>query len=355
MAHMEKLQGGNAYGLMIIHNDRNREDPEHERTRENSNIDPERSKYNYDLIGRADPYQYYKDRHEELDKERYEQTGQHLRKDAVRLCSLIVYLPEDLENRGDAFQRNFFKGCVDYASAQFGDKNIIQAMVHRDENRDHIHILAIPCTKEPDRSGRQYERVSFKEAFNREDFRNMHPLLQEHIRNRTRDRDIKIYDEEHAKRRTVSKSEYIRMKEEEREKEHALKLERKDKEEIRRAKEKSPEVKTDRKGRASAEEVERLKNHIEKLTVTAERSQERAERAEDEKTRFYSIREMALNERLQQASAENRELKEQVQEHEKDRRFLDYLRNNYDLREAEKNFEREERQHEKHHERSPER
>lgn len=356
MAHIAKITGNsNVYGLIAIHNDRSKEDPDHERERGNANIDPERSKDNYDILRREEPYQYYKERQAELDKERVEKTGQSLRKDAVRACSLVVYLPEEKEDRGASYERNFFMGCLDYAREQFGEKNIIQAVVHKDENRPHVHIVCIPCTKEPDRQGREYERVSFKDAFNRRDFKEMHPKLQEHCRDRTRDRDLKIYDEERENRKTLDKDSYIRWKEEQREKEHQKELERQDRERIEKAKEKIPEPKTGFLGKVDKAEVDRLREDMARLATSASRQIERAEaerdEARDERNDRCSLRELELESRWHQADKEVRALQHQVKEMEKDKRTMDWIRSHAPdkAKEWERMAEREEREREREH------
>lgn len=354
MAHMMKISGNaNVYGLMVIHNDRDKEDPEYQRERGNANIDPERSKDNYNLIDREDPYQYYKDRHETLEKERLEQTGQHLRKDAVRACSLIVYLPEEKGNRGEEYERNFFSGCVDYVKDQFGEKNIIQAIVHKDETRPHIHILAIPCTRDPDRQGRVYERVSYKDAFNRQDYKEMHPKLQEYCRARTHDRELKVYDEEREKYQTMSKADYIRTQEEKRAKEHEKELQRQDKERLEKAKEHIPEVKANIFGKVDKAEVERFREDMARLAISSSRQIERAEaerdEARDERNDRASMREADLMTRWYQAAEVARDLQQQVKEMARDKRTMDWLREKAPdkAKEWEKRAEREEREKER--------
>ena len=362
MAHVYKMNSfSQVFGLMIIHNDRSKEDPEHERTRENGNIDPARSHLNYNLVERENAWEYFKDRQEKLEEERVKQTGQHLRKDAVRACSFIVYLPEDRQQRGEDYERQFFKGCVNYTAEQFGKDNIISAIVHKDENRPHIHIIAIPCTREPDKSGREFERISFKDAFNREDFRNMHPMLQEHCRRTTHDKDLKIYDEEHAKRRTTSKEEYIREKEEERAKEHERRLEEQDRKQIEKALKDTPEIKKNIFGKVSKEEEDRIREEQAKTARAAKREVERAkqaeERAKEEKDKYHTYREIELQGRLSKTEKDNVNLRTENQrlQRENDKlrqqsRFLDYLRQSPQIREIEKQFHDHERQRGKDHE-----
>lgn len=207
MAHMMKVKGSKSqiYGLMKIHNDRGKEDPDNERDRGNSNIDPERSHLNYELMGRDDPYKYASERLDQLEKEQKEQTGRGFRSDAIKACSLVVYLPKELEGKGEEYEKQFFQGCTDYAIAKFGKENVLQAMVHKDENRPHIHIVSLPITrdKETDR-----EKLCYKEAFTKADYKKMHPELERHTQERTNDKSIRLYDPLAEKKITVSKERY---------------------------------------------------------------------------------------------------------------------------------------------------
>lgn len=356
MGHIYKMNNNTqVFGLMIIHNDRSKNDPEHERTRENGNIDPERSQFNYNLMERSDAWAYYKERQEELEKERVEKTGQHLRKDAVRACSIVVYLPQEKEARGEDYEKQFFQGCVNYAAYKFGEKNIISAIVHKDENRPHVHIVAIPCTKEPDRHGREYERISFKDAFDREQYRNMHPELQEHCRRTTHDRELKVYDEEKAKRRTVSKDEYIRIKEEERAKEHDRRLQEQDRKQLEKTA-RDIEIKKNVFGKITKEEEERLKQEHAKTVQAARREVERARQAEEkakqEKDNVRTYREISLQDRLEKTEKDNVRLRQENQKLKEEKKVLDYLRQNPKIREIEKQFHEIEKEHERHHDRS---
>lgn len=355
---MEKIKG-NVFGLLIIHNDRAKEDPEHKRDHDNPNIQEDKTHLNYDLINRENPYQYYKNRLEELDKERLEQTGQHLRKDAVKAFSLIVYLPEEKENAGERYEREFFKGCLDYAYSQFGEDNIIQAVVHKDENRPHIHIIGIPTTREPDRQGREYERVSYKDAFTREDYRNMHPLLQEHCRKRTHDRTLKVYDEDRAKRKTMDKETYIKLKEDERTKEFEREQAKKDKELLKQAEKECGHIKKGFMGTISKEEIERYEGLLYNVVNAANREIKRAETERDkaiyEKENCYSLRELELKDRCENLARENKTLEREAKENERDSRFVKYMRENYNVKDIEKDFNRQEKQHTRTHEKDRER
>lgn len=206
MAHIAKFTGSHStvYGLIMAHISRQ---PEDRIKHTNEHIDPLRTPENYDLVDRDNPYLYYKDRFEEIAKEYQETTGKHIRKDTIRVCSVVCYLPEDREGRGNEYEREFFRGVLDYAEGKFGRENILCAVVHKDENRPHIHVVAMPVVRDREND---HLKLSYKEAFTRADYKNMHERIQERCRERTHDKELRIYDPTNEeKRKTMTKEAYI--------------------------------------------------------------------------------------------------------------------------------------------------
>lgn len=293
MAHGMKVKGGinQVYGLCVIHNDRTGKDPEHEKeiNRNNGNINPEKSKDNYNLIERNDLYEYAKKRYDEIEKDQ----EKAFRKDAVRAFSLVVYLPQEKEANGKEYEKEFFNGCLDYMKNKFGEKNILQAIVHKDENRPHIHIVAIPTTR--DEHGK--EHLNFKGAFQRQDYKEMHPELERHTQERTHDKTIRLYDETKEKTKTVSKERYILQDELKKLDKVREELERKEKElqkEIEKQKEQ--EKKLEAKEKELQEKEKELQKKIkEHNKQVKEYNQEReklknAERQQEERKNYLEER-----------------------------------------------------------------
>lgn len=112
-------------------------------------------------------------------------------------------------------------------------------------------------------------------------------------------------------------------------------------------------------GTVSKEEIDRYENLMSKVVVAADREIKRAEAARDkaeyEKDNCYSLRELEMKSRLQEIDRENKQLKKDAGAHEKDSRFVNFMRERYDIREAEKEFEKLEKTHTRTHERNHER
>jgi len=108
----------------------------------NKNIDPTRTKGNYDALNSSIPtMDRYKQRISEIENMTVTATGKAIRKDAVKLCSWCVTLPKDV-NPLDG--KRFFQAAADYFSSRYGKENSICAYVHLDETTPHMHFYFIP-------------------------------------------------------------------------------------------------------------------------------------------------------------------------------------------------------------------
>lgn len=125
MAHFEKFKSADV--LRIINH--NRRDHTYYK---NGNVNPERSKLNVDLIPSFDAYQRYTDRLAQL---------KPARKDAVNLLGFVMSLPDGVEEK-DA--DDFFSKVAEHNASIFGAENIMQAVIHKDETKPHLHMLIMP-------------------------------------------------------------------------------------------------------------------------------------------------------------------------------------------------------------------
>lgn len=81
------------------------------------------------------------------------------------LGEMIVTIPEDVKSEDE---REFFRSVYDFYCADFGEENIINAVVHKDEIRPHIHIDFIPVVEEE----KEYLSRGRRQA---EEWRQAHP------------------------------------------------------------------------------------------------------------------------------------------------------------------------------------
>lgn len=175
MAHIDKFKANQVQGV-LQHNERTGDTPTHSHS--NEDIDPTRTKDNYELHSvQGSALSRYNKRMSEVKCMQ--------RDDVTVLDGFCVHLPEDVKPEDE---RKFFEAVYDFACKEFGKKNIINATVHRDETRDHIHCDFIPVVeatvKRGDHKGEKFEKVSHSEAVPRQKYQTLHERLSEFVTER---------------------------------------------------------------------------------------------------------------------------------------------------------------------------
>ena len=116
-------------GRLFLHNNRRKDDGvEHS----NESIDNTRTIYNYHL--KTGTVEDVRRRLSEI------YVGKQ-RSDAVVLGEMIVTLPHNVKKEDE---RDFFQAVYDFYAQDFGEENIINAVVHKDEIQPHIHLDFVP-------------------------------------------------------------------------------------------------------------------------------------------------------------------------------------------------------------------
>lgn len=119
----------------------------------NRNIDPTRTKDNVWLT--PDDGKTYNERIEKILEENY--TGKRKpRFDAVKMCEITVQIGGDLaENGTEEEQVEALKQAFEELRDQYGEKNIVSAVIHVDETTPHLHFDFVPITKSGGLSARE--------------------------------------------------------------------------------------------------------------------------------------------------------------------------------------------------------
>ena len=159
MAHIEKFQAS-AIGRMCGHYERR---PEVEHGYRRDNIDPSRTRLNYNLGPQrpASQIDFINERIAGLDLKR------RVRKDAVKMCDCVITLPQSFDpNR----EREFFEAAYAFLSQRYGQENVVSAWVHKDEATPHMHFAWVPVTRDG--------RLSAKSVVTRLDLKTLHPDMQ---------------------------------------------------------------------------------------------------------------------------------------------------------------------------------
>lgn len=106
----------------------------------NENIKPELTKYNIFLAG--DRNLSYQQRIDNIIKS---QLGdKKIRKDAVKLVTTTVQLGGDITKQSKNDQISTLKSAFDILKNDFGEDNIVSAVIHLDETTPHLHFDFVP-------------------------------------------------------------------------------------------------------------------------------------------------------------------------------------------------------------------
>lgn len=164
--HMDKFKKDAIRGIQS-HNRRERE------SHSNPDIDYSRSTGNYDLHESAsDNYaQAIQNRIDDL------LLVKAVRKDAVRMCGLIVTSDSTFfQKLSPEDTRRFFEESKAFLTDFVGAENVISAMVHMDEKTPHMHFLHVPVT--PD------GRLNANKIYTRQSLRKLQSELPAHLQSR---------------------------------------------------------------------------------------------------------------------------------------------------------------------------
>lgn len=174
-------------GRLFLHNNRSQDDGvEHN----NESIDNERTYQNYHLK-KGTPREV-RDRLSEIFIARP-------RNYTTVLGELVVTLPKDVKKNDE---RDFFQAVYDFYCEDFGEENIINAVVHKDETTPHMHLDFVPVLRDKlpeftdnetlksleewkkNHNGEEpSERLCCKELISRKYLMSMHQRLSDYVQN----------------------------------------------------------------------------------------------------------------------------------------------------------------------------
>lgn len=164
VARMQKMKVGNLGGA-YKHNERVFE------THSNKDIDSSRSHLNYELTDRDQSVSYEKQIKDYVNTNKV--SSRAIRKDAV-LCDewIITSDKQFFESLTPEQTREFFETAKNYFAENYGEKNIVYASVHLDENTPHMHMGVVPMTD---------GKLSSKTMFDREALKNIQDTLPKYM------------------------------------------------------------------------------------------------------------------------------------------------------------------------------
>lgn len=136
----------------------------------NENINPELTKYNYNLGPTRDISQG------DFIRKRCGEVQCMNRKDVKVMCSWVVTVPKNLAS---ADHHRFFLETYKFLINRYGgEKNVVSSFVHMDEITPHMHFAFVPVVADR-RKG--VDKVSAKECISRSDLKTFHTDLEKHL------------------------------------------------------------------------------------------------------------------------------------------------------------------------------
>ncbi|SUN10964.1 plasmid recombination enzyme [Streptococcus agalactiae] len=140
-------------------------------THSNKDIDSSRSHLNYELTDRDQSVSYEKQIKDYVNTNKV--SSRAIRKDAV-LCDewIITSDKQFFESLTPEQTREFFETAKNYFAENYGEKNIVYASVHFDENTPHMHMGVVPMTD---------GKLSSKTMFDREALKNIQDTLPKYM------------------------------------------------------------------------------------------------------------------------------------------------------------------------------
>lgn len=165
---VQKCKAGSVVGLQ-------RHDQREGQNHSNKDIDPERTKLNYDLHNpeKISFTQKIKSRiaEEGIEKKRA------IRSDANVMLSIVIQAKKDFfDDLGPEKTKDFFKAAYDVLAQKYGEKNIISANVHMDEKAPHLHFKFVPIVEKNNEV-----KLRGGELINRPHLIELHTIVAEHL------------------------------------------------------------------------------------------------------------------------------------------------------------------------------
>lgn len=164
--HMDKFKKEAIRGIQS-HNRRERE------SRSNPDIDYDRSSANYELHDPAST------NYAEAIQRRIDalQLAKAVRKDAVRMCGLIVTSDSTFfQSLSPEDTRRFFEESKAFLMDFVGAENVVSAMVHMDEKTPHMHFFHVPVTQDG--------RLNANKIYTRQNLRKLQSELPAYLQSR---------------------------------------------------------------------------------------------------------------------------------------------------------------------------
>lgn len=170
VCHVDKGTSNSSGGLSS-HVDRRGEAQE--------NIDKARSHLNVHLVGEGKTI-------DQAVNERLEKAKPHLkraiRKDAITHSRIMISgSSERMNEMSESELLAWSADSVKFFADRYGEKNIVKAVLHRDEKTPHIHLYMTPLRKKLDSKGEPYVSLSHNKIFDKKELTQLQTDFAEQV------------------------------------------------------------------------------------------------------------------------------------------------------------------------------
>lgn len=213
-----KMTRVEAQGI-CVHNDRKA------KNHSNKEIDVTKTYLNYYI--KKNELNYIK----EFDKlkDKYDLKGQ-IRSNSIIMCEMVFTSDKEFFNKiGEKETKRYFDECYKFMCnyKNLGEKNIISAVIHLDEETPHMHLIYIPVIHTEDKNGNSIDKVCCRDFWKgRNSYRNLQNAYFDFVKSKGFDLERGLFVEEtNREHLTIQQYKNITNFEDTKEKQKNIKLE----------------------------------------------------------------------------------------------------------------------------------
>ena len=175
----------------------------------NKDINPTKTRLNYYI--KKNELTYTK----EFDKYLKENNLQgHLRSNSIIMCQMIFTSDQAFFDKiGEGETKMYFDECYKFICnyKNLGEKNIISAVVHLDEDVPHMHLMFVPIVHTKDKEGKDFEKICARDFWKgRNSYRKLQDAYFNHVKSKGFDLERGMFVEDTG-RKHYSVEEYKKI------------------------------------------------------------------------------------------------------------------------------------------------
>ena len=162
-------------------------------------------------------------------KDKYDLKGQ-IRSNSIIMCEMVFTSDKEFFNKiGEKETKRYFDECYKFMCnyKNLGEKNIISAVIHLDEETPHMHLIYIPVIHTEDKNGNSIDKVCCRDFWKgRNSYRNLQNAYFDFVKSKGFDLERGLFVEEtNREHLTIQQYKNITNFEDTKEKQKNIKLE----------------------------------------------------------------------------------------------------------------------------------